>query len=123
MKQEETNTFYGKVVSVRPFIGQESQPSLGGAAVGGVAGGVIGHQFGKGDGKTAMTVLGVLGGAVVGSQVGKTVHQVPMQELTVQMPNGSTFTVNVEVQNGISFQQGQNIKITTKGKKAEIQAI
>lgn len=47
-----------------------------------------------------------------------------MQELTVLMPDGQTLNISVEVQNGAFFQQGQNVKITTKkGNKAEIQAI
>lgn len=122
-QQREEVSVVGKVVAVRPFIGQESQPNGLNATIGAISGGVIGHQFGKGDGKTAMTVLGVLGGATIGSQINKTNVPVSMQELTVLMPDGQTINVNVEVQNGIFFQQGQNIKITTKGKKAEIQAI
>lgn len=52
-----------------PIYGYVDRPasdteSLAGA----VAGGVIGNQFGKGDGKTAMTVLGAIVGGNVASQ-------------------------------------------------------
>ena len=39
--------------------------TLAGAAVGGV----VGNQFGKGSGKTAMTAAGVVGGAVIGNRM------------------------------------------------------
>ena len=35
---------------------------------GGVLGGVIGNQFGKGNGKRAMTVLGAIAGAIIANQ-------------------------------------------------------
>ena len=123
-QQREEVSVVGKVVAVRDYQGNKQVPNAGGAVLGAIGGGVIGHQFGKGDGKTAMTVLGVLGGAVAGSQINKTNVPVSMQELTVLMPDGQTLNISVEVQNGVFFQQGQNVKITTKkGNKAEIQAI
>lgn len=42
-----------------------------GAIIGAVAGGVLGNQVGKGDGRKAATVAGALAGGVVGNQVGK----------------------------------------------------
>ena len=39
-----------------------------GAIIGGIIGGVIGNQFGKGDGKDAMTGIGALSGAIIGGQ-------------------------------------------------------
>lgn len=118
--QEETHTFYGKVVNVRPYVAQESEANGTGAVVGGVAGGVVGNQFGKGNGKTAMTVLGVLGGATIGSQVNKKVVNVAMTELTIQMPNGSSFNVSVK---DSGFMVGQTVEIIQKGRTAEIKAM
>ena len=40
-----------------------------GAVGGGAAGGVVGNQFGKGDGKTAATIGGVAAGALIGNAV------------------------------------------------------
>ena len=46
-----------------------------GTLVGAVAGGAIGNQFGKGNGKVLATVAGALIGGVVGSEVGKSMDQ------------------------------------------------
>ncbi len=42
-----------------------------GAIIGAVAGGVLGNQVGKGDGRKAATVGGAVAGGVIGNQVGK----------------------------------------------------
>ena len=42
-----------------------------GAVIGGIAGGLIGHQIGSGRGNTAATIAGALGGAAVGNEVGR----------------------------------------------------
>lgn len=81
---------------------------------------VVGHQFGQGDGKTAMTILGVLGGAMVGSQVNQNSVPVSMQEISIQMPDGKVININVE---GQGFVPGQHVEIKTNGKTAEIKAI
>lgn len=39
-----------------------------GAIIGGIIGGVIGNQFGKGNGKDAMTGIGAMTGAIIGGQ-------------------------------------------------------
>ena len=44
--------------------------TTGGALVGAGAGGLIGSQFGRGEGKGVATVLGVLAGGLIGSQIG-----------------------------------------------------
>jgi uncharacterized protein YcfJ len=42
-----------------------------GAVIGGIAGGLIGHQFGSGSGNTAATIAGALGGAAVGNEIAR----------------------------------------------------
>lgn len=42
-----------------------------GAVIGGIAGGLIGHQIGSGSGNTAATIAGALGGAAVGNEVAR----------------------------------------------------
>jgi len=44
----------------------------GGSLIGGVTGGLIGSQFGKGSGALAMTGIGVLAGALIGGHIGQT---------------------------------------------------
>jgi uncharacterized protein YcfJ len=47
---------------------------VAGTAIGAIAGGVVGNQFGKGNGKTATTVAGAVAGGVIGNKVQKS-HQ------------------------------------------------
>jgi uncharacterized protein YcfJ len=47
-----------------------SQPNVGAALLGGIIGGVLGHQVGGGSGKDLATVGGVLAGAAVGNNLG-----------------------------------------------------
>lgn len=42
-----------------------------GAVIGGIAGGLIGHQFGSGSGNTAATIAGTIGGAAVGNELAR----------------------------------------------------
>ena len=74
----------GKVISSTPIIQQVAVPrqvcnnqevvtggqkSGAGAAMGAIAGGVIGNQMGKGSGNAAATMLGLFGGAVLGDKI------------------------------------------------------
>jgi outer membrane lipoprotein SlyB len=81
----------GAIAHIEPIT--QADPSGGGAVAGGVLGGVVGHQFGKGDGKKAMTVLGAVGGAVAGHQVEKQYNRkVVGYRVRVQLDNGETKT-------------------------------
>ena len=70
-----------------------------GTVAGGVVGGLLGNQVGGGNGKTAMTVLGVAGGAFAGNQVEKNMKKVTVYQVRVRMNDGSTR--NVEVSSSI----------------------
>lgn len=60
-----------------------------GTVAGGVVGGLLGNQVGGGNGKTAMTVLGVAGGAFAGNQIEKNMKKVTVYEVRVRMDDGS----------------------------------
>lgn len=75
---------FGRVVSATPIIQQVSVPrqvcnteqvtvqpqkSGAGAVMGAIAGGAMGNAVGGGSGKTAATVIGILGGAIVGDRI------------------------------------------------------
>jgi surface antigen len=47
----------------------------GGTLVGGLAGGLLGSQFGGGEGKLLATGVGALAGALIGGQVGKSMDE------------------------------------------------
>lgn len=79
----------GTVTSVNAVAVQGKTSGVG--AVGGaVAGGVVGHQFGGGKGKDAMTVLGAIGGALAGNQIEKSQRQTTRYDVMVQMEDGSS---------------------------------
>jgi outer membrane lipoprotein SlyB len=58
----------GTVASIQ-IVPQSSMNGTGGALLGAVLGGVVGHQFGGGSGRTLATGAGVIGGAVAGNQI------------------------------------------------------
>jgi outer membrane lipoprotein SlyB len=64
---------YGRITDVALVSpgSQGSRPGNGaaGAALGAVAGGLLGNQIGHGSGRAAATILGALGGAAVGNNV------------------------------------------------------
>lgn len=97
----------GIVIGIQNTTVSINDPNLGGAAIGAGVGGVIGHQFGKGKGKTAMTVLGVLGGAAIGSQVNSQ-KMVPGYAVTIRGGDGEVFTFNS--QNYLSVGQSVNYR-------------
>jgi surface antigen len=45
------------------------------AIAGSVLGGVVGHQFGKGSGRTAMTIIGAVAGGLIGGNIGRGLDQ------------------------------------------------
>ena len=49
---------------------QGQDNSTAGTIIGGVAGGILGNQVGRGDGRTAATALGAVVGALSGSELG-----------------------------------------------------
>ena len=78
----------GTVESVQA-VQEKGQGTGLGVAGGAVAGGVLGHQVGGGNGKTAMTVLGAVGGALAGNEVEKRVRSTTVYDVQVRMEDGS----------------------------------
>ena len=79
----------GVVESVKA-VQLQGQGSGVGVVAGGVVGGLLGHQFGGGKGKTAMTVLGAVGGGVAGNEIEKRARSETVYDITVRMDDGST---------------------------------
>lgn len=83
----------GTVESINTVV-DPGQASGVGAIGGAAAGGVLGHQMGKGRGKDAMTVVGALAGAFAGNAVEKNVRKSQHYEVSVRMEDGSYQTFN-----------------------------
>ncbi|MBH9577915.1 glycine zipper 2TM domain-containing protein, partial [Inhella proteolytica] len=78
----------GVVESVEKRV--RSAPTSGvGAVAGGVVGGLLGNQFGKGDGRRAMTVVGAVGGGVLGHEIEKKQRSHTEYLVRVRMADGS----------------------------------
>ena len=79
---------FGVVESVR----EASQPGQGsalGPIAGGIAGAILGSQFGHGDGRSLMTIAGAAGGAFAGKEVEKRATSSKKWEITVRLDDGS----------------------------------
>jgi len=77
----------GAVVAVNSYKVKGEDGTMG-AIAGGVVGGLLGNQVGKGSGKTVATVAGVAGGAYAGNQIQKQSGSKKMVKVTVKFDNG-----------------------------------
>lgn len=80
---------YGQVQNIGN-VAVASRTSGGGALLGAVIGGVVGHQFGGGTGKTLATGAGVVGGALAGNVIeGRNRRDDEVFRVQVRFDNGS----------------------------------
>ena len=83
----------GVVESVRE-ISEPAKTSNGlGPIVGGIAGALIGNQFGHGNGRAVTTVAGAAGGALLGTKVEKDTRGTKHWEILVRLDDGTTRTI------------------------------
>ena len=85
-----------------------------GTVAGGVVGGLLGNQVGGGNGKTAMTVLGVAGGAFAGNQIEKNMKKVTVYEVRVRMDDGTVR--NMELSSAVAV----GAKVIVEGKNLRL---
>lgn len=79
----------GRVVAIRPIKIQGEGTGIG-AVAGGVAGALIGHQFGNGNGRKALTVAGAAGGAYLGNNIEKDRRSRTVYDVQVRFEDGRT---------------------------------
>ena len=77
------------VVESVSAVQEKGQGTGRGAVAGGLLGGVVGHQVGRGNGNTAMTVLGAIGGGLAGNEVEKRARAQTLFDIQVRMEDGS----------------------------------
>lgn len=102
----------GTVQSVRE-VTQAGEHSALGPIAGGVAGAVIGNQFGHGTGKKIMTVLGAAGGAYAGREIEKQARATKRWEIEVRLDSGRQETVLSEV--APPFNAGDRVRVVDGG--------
>lgn len=98
----------GHVTSVTAV--RRQVPTSGIGAVGGaVAGGLLGNQFGHGNGRIATTLLGAAGGGLAGNAVERHVRTRTVYRVTVKMDRGGyrSFTY----QNPPPYRQGESVRV------------
>ena len=83
----------GTVESIRAMELKGNATGVG-AVAGGVTGAVVGNQMGRGNGNTAMTILGAAGGALAGNEIEKNMNKHYSYRVTVRMEDGSFRTVS-----------------------------
>lgn len=82
----------GEVEAVTP-VQRAGQGSGVGVVAGSVLGAIVGNQVGKGNGRTAATVLGALGGGYAGNAVEKNMNKEVVYQVRVRMEDGSVRTL------------------------------
>jgi outer membrane lipoprotein SlyB len=82
----------GTVEAVTP-VTREGQGSGVGVIAGGLIGGVLGNQVGKGNGRKAATVLGAVGGGWAGNKIEKNMKTTTAYAVRVRMEDGSRRTI------------------------------
>ncbi|WP_353190020.1 glycine zipper 2TM domain-containing protein [Pandoraea pnomenusa] len=111
-QQAATCSTCGTVQSVEPIRTQGHASGIG--AVGGaVAGGLLGNQFGAGNGRTAMTVVGALGGGLAGNEVEKRVRSDTVYRVYVRMDTGKTRYWTYQSAPGV--QPGDRVRLENNG--------
>ena len=111
---------YGRIVGVRHVTVRDSSvPNQTGATiVGALVGGIVGSQFGKGDGNTVMTGLGAIGGAMAGSQLAQNqpnTRVVP--QWRVRLDNGGTMEIIVDSHR---LSVGQRVQVIRDGNRVQL---
>jgi outer membrane lipoprotein SlyB len=90
-----------------------------GAVLGAAAGGLVGHQFGRGHGRDVATVLGAIGGGIAGHQVeGNYTNRQPGQHVFVQLRNGVTVAVTQPADFGLRV--GDSVYVEGRGYNARV---
>ena len=115
----ESEVRYGTIVRIYS-VSLEGDHQLGlGAIIGGIAGGVLGHQFGGGTGKDIATVAGVLGGYFAGKTVqNKYASRRPGQHIIVKLNNG--VAVGITQPADPALRVGDKVRIDGEGPKARV---
>ena len=98
----------GTVQEVK-FEKRKGEGGAVGIVAGAAAGGLIGNQFGGGNGKTALTVAGAVGGGFVGNEVQKRVTAKEVWVTTVRMKDGSVRSFEHEKQP--AWKSGAAVKV------------
>ena len=107
-----TVTYYGTIENITLTRAGSTDPINVGSVLGGIAGAVIGYQFGGGVGKGLLTAAGAVGGAMLGNEVQKSQDR-DRYQITVRLEGGGTLVVS-EVDEG-QLRVGDRVRVVEHG--------
>lgn len=84
----------GVVESIR-VVEHRGSGTGAGAVAGGLAGALVGNQFGRGNGRTVMTLLGGAGGAYAGNEIEKSTKRSSSYEVRIRLDKGGFTTAHM----------------------------
>jgi outer membrane lipoprotein SlyB len=88
--------------------------TVGGAALGGIAG----SAAGEGKGQAAMTVIGALAGGLLGQHAEQNVNQKPGFEITVRLDTGELVAVTQAADE--MFRPGERVRLLNSGQTTRV---
>ena len=115
----EQSVRYGPIEEIVP-VELEGDHQLGvGAVVGAAAGGVLGHQVGRGSGRDVATLLGAIGGAFVGNEVQHRYADArPGQQIVVVLDDRAR--ISVTQPSGPGLRVGDRVRVDGSGQQARV---
>lgn len=114
----ESDIRWGTISRIDPVQIQSSEQFGVGALLGGVAGGLLGHQMGGGHGRTVATVAGTLLGGYAGSTLQQGTQMQPGQHIFVHLQSG--VTVGVTQPADPALRVGDMVRIDGSGPGARV---
>lgn len=114
----ETDVRWGHIVRIDPVQIQGDHQLGVETVLGGIVGGLLGHQVGGGHGRTVATVAGTLLGGYVASEIRNNAQTQPGQHVLVGLPNGVAVGITQPVDN--SLRVGDSVRIDGTGPNARV---
>ncbi len=103
-----TITYYGTIENIQMQREGQSGPINVGSVLGGIAGAVIGYQFGGGVGQGLLTAAGAVGGALAGNAIQRSQER-DRYTIIVRLDNGGTLSLS-EVDEG-QLRVGDRVRV------------
>ena len=104
-----SSVVYGQVIGAdRVGGGGGGGNDLAGAAIGGIAGGLVGNQIGGGSGRDIATAVGAIGGALAGREIAQQRSEPSRVRWTIRLDDGQVVRIVQNVSLGI----GQRVAVS-----------
>lgn len=108
---------YGQVIGAdRIGGGGGGGNDIAGAAIGGIAGGLVGNQIGGGSGRDIATAVGAIGGALAGREIAQSRTEESRIRWTIRLDDGQVIQIVQDVSLGI----GQRVAVSWRNGRAVI---